>query len=171
MASLKNLLKRAQKSPFFMKVLNFGLNRNVPFNKPHGFKVLEIGDDHLTVYVPYKKANFNHIKGMHACALATLSEFTTGLSLLRKLNAKKYRIILKSLRMEYYYQGKTGVTATYTIDDSWIEEEKIIHPLKSEDAVTVMLEIESHDTKNNHISTGFIEWQVKDWQKVRTKLK
>ena len=170
MASLKNLLKRAQKSPFFMKVLNFGLNRNVPFNKPHGFKVLEIGDDHLTVYVPYKKANFNHIKGMHACALATLSEFTTGLSLLRKLNAKKYRIILKSLRMEYYYQGKTGVTATYTIDDSWIEE-KIIHPLKSEDAVTVMLEIESHDTKNNHISTGFIEWQVKDWQKVRTKLK
>ena len=153
-----------------MKVLNFGLNRNVPFNKPHGFKVLEIGDDHLTVYVPYKKANFNHIKGMHACALATLSEFTTGLSLLRKLNAKKYRIILKSLRMEYYYQGKTGVTATYTIDDSWIEE-KIIHPLKTEDAVTVMLEIESHDTKNNHISTGFIEWQVKDWQKVRTKLK
>ena len=170
MARLKNLLKRAQKSPFFMKVLNFGLNRNVPFNKPHGFKVLEIGDDHLTVYVPYKKANFNHIRGMHACALATLSEFTTGLSLLRKLNAKKYRIILKSLRMEYYYQGKTGVTATYTIDDSWIEE-KIIHPLKTEDAVTVMLEIESHDTKNNHISTGFIEWQVKDWQKVRTKLK
>lgn len=153
-----------------MKVLNFGLNRNVPFNKPHGFKVLEIGDDHLTVYVPYKKANFNHIKRMHACALATLSEFTTGLSLLRKLNAKKYRIILKSLRMEYYYQGKTGITATYTIDDSWIEE-KIINPLKTEDAVTVMLEIESHDTKNNHISTGFIEWQVKDWKKVRTKLK
>ena len=153
-----------------MKVLNFGLNRNVPFNKPHGFKVLEIGNDHVTVYVPYKKANFNHIKGMHACALATLSEFTTGLSLLRKLNAKKYRIILKSLRMEYYYQGKTGVTATYTIDDSWIEE-NIIKPLKTEDAVTVMLEIESHDTKNNHISTGFIEWQVKDWQKVRTKLK
>lgn len=170
MASLKNFLKRAQKSPFFMKVLNFGLNRNVPFNKPHGFKVLEIGNDHVTVYVPYKKANFNHIKGMHACALATLSEFTTGLSLLRKLNAKKYRIILKSLRMEYYYQGKTGVTATYTIDDSWIEE-NIIKPLKTEDAVTVMLEIESHDTKNNHISTGFIEWQVKDWQKVRTKLK
>ena len=170
MASLKNLLKRAQNSPFFMKVLNFGLDRNVPFNKPHGFKVLEIGDDHLTVYVPYKKANFNHIKGMHACALATLSEFTTGLSLLRKLNAKKYRIILKSLRMEYYYQGKTGCTATYTIDDSWIEE-MIIKPLKTEDSVTVMLEIESHDTKNNHISTGFIEWQVKDWQKVRTKLK
>ncbi|RLD23002.1 MAG: DUF4442 domain-containing protein [Bacteroidetes bacterium] len=170
MANLKKLLNRARKSPFFMKVLNFGLNRNVPFNKPHGFKVLEIGDEHLTVYVPYIKANFNHIKGMHACALATLSEFTTGLSLLRKLDSKKYRIILKSLRMEYYYQGKTGVTATYTIDDSWLEE-KIIKPLKDEDSVTVMLEIESHDTKSNHICSGFVEWQVKDWQKVRTKLK
>jgi len=152
-----------------MKMLNSGLNRKVPFNKPHGFKILESGDDHITIYLPYKKANLNHIKGVHACALATLSEFTTGLSLIRKLDDKKYRIILKSLRMEYYYQGKTGITATYTLDDDWLKE-MIINPLKEEESVTVMLEVESHDTKSNHICTGFIEWQVKDWKKVRTKI-
>lgn len=169
MFNLTTLLKRASTSPFFLKLLNFGLNRKIPFNKPHSFRILEIGEDYLTTFLPYKKANFNHIKGMHACALATLSEFTTGLSLLRRLNVKKYRIILKSLKMEYYYQGKSGVTATCTIDDSWLEA-KIFSQLKNEDSVIVMMEIESHDAKNNHISTGFIEWQVKDWKKVRTKL-
>jgi acyl-coenzyme A thioesterase PaaI-like protein len=153
-----------------MRVLNFGLNRKIPFNKPHGFKILEVGEDHLTTYLPFKKANHNHIRGMHACALATLSEFTTGLSLLRKLNAQKYRIILKSLKMEYYYQGKSGVTANCAIDDAWLEE-KILSPLKDNDSTTVMMEIECHDAKSNHISTGFIEWQVKDWEKVRTKVK
>ena len=169
MANLKLLFNRARKSPFFMWVLNQGLSRKVPFNKPHGFKVFEIGDDHLSVFLPYRKANLNHIKGIHACALATLSEFTTGLSLLRRLDAKKYRIILKSLRMEYYYQGKTGITASYTLDDEWLEK-KITHPLKIEDAVTIVMEVESHDVKNNHICTGFVEWQVKDWKKVRTKV-
>ena len=169
MANLKLLFNRARKSPFFMWVLNQGLSRKVPFNKPHGYKVFEIGDDHLSVFLPYRKANLNHIKGIHACALATLSEFTTGLSLLRRLDAKKYRIILKSLRMEYYYQGKTGITASYTLDDEWLEK-KITHPLKIEDAVTIVMEVESHDVKNNHICTGFVEWQVKDWKKVRTKV-
>lgn len=169
MANLKLLFNRAQKSPFFMWLLNQGLARKVPFNKPHGFKVLDIGADHLSIYLPYRRANLNHIKGIHACALATLSEFTTGLSLLRRLDAKKYRIILKSLRMEYYYQGKTGITANYTLDDEWLEK-KIVHPLKIEDAVTVVMEVESHDIKNNHICTGFVEWQVKDWKKVRTKV-
>lgn len=170
MSNLNLLLKRAKTSPFFMKMLNMGLNRRIPFNKPHGFKVLEVGDDHITVYLPFKKVNQNHIKGMHATALATLAEFTTGLSLLRKLDPKKYRIILKTLRMEYYYQAKSGVTATYSLDNDWLKS-MVINPLKDNDAVTVTLEVETHDAKSNHICTGFIEWQVKDWKKVRTKLK
>ena len=169
MFNLKLLFNRARKSPFFMWLLNWILNRKVPFNKPHGFKVFEIADDHLSVYLPYRKVNQNHIKGIHACALATLSEYTTGLSLLRKLDSKKYRIILKSIRMEYYYQGKTGITANFTLDDDWIKS-YILDPLKDDDAVTVLMEVESHDTKSNHICTGFIEWQVKDWKKVRTKV-
>ncbi|MEN8249629.1 MAG: DUF4442 domain-containing protein [Bacteroidota bacterium] len=152
-----------------MKVLNMSINRKFPFNKPHGFKVLEIGDDHITIYLPFKKVNQNHIKGMHATALATLAEFTTGLSMLRKLDPKKFRIILKTLRMEYFYQAKSGVTATYSLDDDWLNS-MVIKPLKDNDAATVTLEVDIHDAKSNHICTGFIEWQVKDWKKVRTKL-
>lgn len=72
--------------------------------------------------------------------------------------------------MEYYYQGKSGITANYTIDNTWLNE-NILEPLKKEDSITVIMEIESHDTKSNHVCTGFVEWQVKDWKKVRTKVK
>ena len=78
MFNLNGLLKRASKSPTYLKLLNYGLARKIPFNKPHGFKILEVGEEHITTFLPYKKSNLNHIRGLHACALATLSELTTG---------------------------------------------------------------------------------------------
>ena len=54
-------------------------------------------------------------------------------------------------------QGYTMRTPGYRYTE-WRESEEI-------------LEVEIYDAKNNHICTGFIEWQVKDWKKVRTKLK
>ncbi|MCK5368211.1 MAG: DUF4442 domain-containing protein, partial [Cyclobacteriaceae bacterium] len=102
---ITKIVKKAQGSSIYLKILNIGLNRMVPFNKPHGFKVVEIGDYHLKTMVPYKKSNFNHIKGIHACALATLSEFTTGFLLLTSLDPKKYRLIMQNLSMDYHYQA------------------------------------------------------------------
>lgn len=163
------IIKKAKSSPKYLWLLNFGLARNIPFNKPHGFKILEIGDDHITTFLPFKKANLNHIKGLHACALATLSEFTTGLTLIQKLNAKKYRIILKNLNLTYHYQGKSGATATFEANEEWIDR-YILDPLKYEDSVTVMCQVNSYDTNNNHLCTGMVEWQIKEWKKVRTKV-
>lgn len=169
MFNLTSLLKRASKSPTYLKLLNYGLARKVPFNKPHGFKILEVGENHITTFLPYKKSNLNHIRGLHACALATLSEFTTGLSLLRQLNSKKYRLIMKNMRMEYYYQGKTGATATFSISKEQVETQ-ILNALKTEDTVSIVCDISAHDATNNHISSGFIEWQIKEWKKVKTEV-
>ena len=82
MLNRDKLIKKAQHSRFYRGVLNRMLDRLIPFNKPHGFKVLAISDHEVTTLIPYKKKNFNHIRGLHATALATLSEFTTGLMLL-----------------------------------------------------------------------------------------
>lgn len=103
-------------------------------------------------------------------ALGTLSEYTTGLALLRQLDAKRYRLIMKSIRMEYYYQGKTAITASFrfSAEDA---KSKIMAPLENNDSTIVMCDISCYDAGNNHISTGYIEWQVKDWKKVRTKVK
>ena len=104
--NIKKIIEKSKSSSFYRKILNAGLNRLVPFNKPHGFKVVEISNLHLKTLVPYKKSNFNHIKGIHACALATLSEFTTGFLLLSRLDSRKYRLIMQSLNMDYHYQAK-----------------------------------------------------------------
>jgi len=162
------ILEKAKHSSFYRKVLNWSLNRMIPFNKPHGFSVIEVMDYSLKTLLPYRKSNFNHIRGLHACALATVSEFTTGFLLVSKLDAKKFRLIMQRLEMEYHYQGKMDAIATFSISESWLES-NIFQPLKTNEAVVVNCQVKIHDVKGNHLSTGNVFWQIKDWNKVKTK--
>ena len=162
------LLEKAKTSNKHLKLLNFGLSRMIPFNKPHGLRVTEIKDYGATTLLPYKKRNFNHIKGIHACALATASEFTTGLVLLSSLDPKKYRIIMQRMEMNYHYQGKMDAKATFTVSEEWINEQ-VITPLKDKDSTVINCEIKTHDIQGNHLTTGNIFWQIKAWEKVKTK--
>lgn len=163
------IIEKAKTSSIYLKVLNWSLNRMVPFNKPHGFKILTIGDDHLKTLIPYKKKNLNHIRGLHACALATISEFTTGFLLVSKLDPKKFRLIMQRLEMDYHYQGKMDATAEFSTTTSWLNE-NIYHPLESQEAVIVSCEIKIHDVQGNHLTTGKVYWQIKNWSNVKTKV-
>lgn len=167
--NVSRYIEKAKSSDFYLKLLNLGLNRMVPFNKPHGFKVLEIGGHHLKTKVPYMRKNFNHIRGIHACALATLSEFTTGFLLLIKLDPKKYRLIMQKLVMEYHYQAKLDAFAYFSLSDEWLDAE-VYNPLKSAEKITIDCIIKIHDTDGNHLSTGTVTWQIKNWEKVKTKV-
>ncbi len=162
------VLEKAKHSSFYLMLLNWSLGRMVPFNKPHGFKIIEIGEYRLKILMPYRKSNFNHIRGLHACGLATVSEFATGFLLLSSLDMKKYRMIMQRLEMNYHYQGKMDAVAEFTISKEWLEE-KVIKPLQAQEAVVVPCEVKIHDTKGNHLTTGTIFWQFKDWAKVKTK--
>ena len=163
------IIEKAKRSSFYLKVLNWSLNGMIPFNKPHGYKVINISDHSLKTFIPYRKRNFNHIRGLHACALATLSEFTTGFFLVSRLDAKKYRLIMQRLEMEYHYQGKMDATAEFFASEEWLSE-NIYHPLKTMDAVIVPCEVKIHDVKGNHLTTGRVFWQIKNWSKVKTKV-
>ncbi|MEQ8926574.1 MAG: DUF4442 domain-containing protein [Fulvivirga sp.] len=163
------IVQKAKTSSFYLWLLNVGLTRMIPFNKPHGFRVLEISDTKIRTKLPYKYLNFNHIKGLHACALATLSEFSTGFLMISRLDPKKYRIILKTLEMEYHYQGKMDGIGTFEISDEWLDT-NVYQPLESADATVVICEIKIHDTEGNLLTTGKVHWQVKSWDKVKTKV-
>jgi acyl-coenzyme A thioesterase PaaI-like protein len=163
------ILQKAKTSSFYLTILNWSLNRMIPFNKPHGFKIIQISDYHLKTQIPYRKSNFNHIKGLHACALATISEFTTGFLLITRLDAKKYRLIMQRLEMDYHYQGKMNATAEFAISDQWLET-SVFEPLKDRESVLVICEVKIHDEKGNHLTTGKVHWQIKDWTKVKTKV-
>ena len=169
MIDLNSAVEKAKHSKFRLWLLNGLLDRMIPFNSPHKFRIIEIGDFHLKTLIPYRRKNLNHIKGLHACALATVSEFTTGFLLLSKLDAKKYRLIMKRLEMEYHYQGKMDAVASFEIDDAWMQTH-VYDPLKSNASVVVNCEVKIHDVQGNHLTTGHIHWQIKEWQKVKTKV-
>jgi acyl-coenzyme A thioesterase PaaI-like protein len=166
---LPKLFKKAQTSAFFRWILNNMLDRMIPFNRPHNFQITEVGESHLKVLLPFKKRNLNHIRGIHACALATVSEFTSGLLLISKLDASKYRLIMKRLEMDYHYQGKMNVVASFSVTEEWLVE-KVFNPLTEIESVILPCEVKIHDIQGNLISVGKVFWQIKDWRKVKTKV-
>ncbi|MBS1978192.1 MAG: DUF4442 domain-containing protein [Bacteroidetes bacterium] len=162
------IIEKAKVSAFWLWVLNQVLYRMVPFNRPHRFHIAEISDTTLRACIPYRRSNFNHIRGLHACGLATVSEFATGFMLLTKLDPQKYRIIMQRIEMDYHYQGKMDAYATFEASSEWILDKAVV-PLTAQDSVVVPCEVSIHDAKGNHLTTGRVFWQVKDWSKVRTR--
>jgi len=163
------IVKKAQKSPFFLWLLNRRMDAMVPFNKPHGFRIYKFTDWSMTTILPYRKSNFNHLRGLHACALATISELTTGLLLIMKLDPSKYRIILQRLEMDYHYQGKMDAFGTFEISEQWLND-YVIDPLKTAESVIIPCEVGIHDTAGNKLTTGRVFWQIKEWKSVKTKV-
>lgn len=166
---LDSLFKKAMVSKLGLTQLNFVLNRGIPFNGPHRFKIVKLGPSEAKVFVPFIRKNKNHIKGMHACCLATAAEYTSGLVLLNALDTSQYRLIMKSLNMEYFYQAKMNVHSHYQLSQKELDE-NIIKVIQEKGSVTYTCSVDIKDTEQNHICTGKIEWQIKNWNQVKTKL-
>ncbi|MFN8154010.1 MAG: DUF4442 domain-containing protein [Bacteroidia bacterium] len=163
----EDLMRKAQDSAFYRWVLNRALWRMIPFNGPHKFRITGISSDNIELTIPYIRKNLNHIRGIHACALATACEYVSGLSLTRSFNPDQYRIILKTIQMDYHYQGKMNLYSRFGIETATIETLK--QSLQQEDAVFHTFDVNIHDTENNHICTGHITWQIKPWSKAKVK--
>ena len=169
MSRLTALAKKAQTSSFSLWLLNTVLLRTVPFNKPHGLKITALTDDEVTITAFNKRSNQNHIKGIHACLLATLCEYVSGLSLTMHLPANEYRIILKTIHMTYHYQAKMDVAVKFKLSAEEVEK-TILTPLKTEEAIFREYTVDAYDTANNHICTGLINWQIKAWKNAKMKV-
>ncbi|HMJ71266.1 MAG TPA: DUF4442 domain-containing protein [Cyclobacteriaceae bacterium] len=165
---LLTYVQRAKRSPLHLWLLNAFFERMVPFNLPHKFRVTEIGEDHVKTLLPYRRKNLNHVKGLHACALATLTEMTSGFLLAIKLDPKKFRLILRKLEIDYLYQGKMDAICEFHLSSEWLQS-NIHNPLTRADSVDIIAEVKIFDIKGNQLTSGKAYWQVKDWAKVRTK--
>jgi acyl-coenzyme A thioesterase PaaI-like protein len=164
------LVDRILKKPNTMEmmVLEKVLRFLIPFNGPHSFKMAIIDEGQVSIKLPYKRVNMNHLKGIHACALATLGEFCAGLSLIKQFPFSKYRPILKSLHSDYTYQAKTDVIGTILIDHERMNQVK--EELKTADKVTVNLVTIIVNTEQKEVARITTEWQIKSWEKVKTKI-
>ena len=166
---LPTLLQKARTSSFTRWKLNALLPWMIPFNRPHGFKVVPLKEGGISVRIPYWRINRNHIKGIHACCLATAAEMCSGLSVLEQLDPRQYRLIMRSLHMEYRYQARQAAVATCAPAAAHIAD-TMVRPLATQEAVDHTSTVELHDRSGNHLATGTITWQVKKWDKVRTRV-
>ena len=71
--------------------------------------------------------------------------------------------------MDYHYQGKMDSYGEFSVDDEWLRT-NIEEPLKNNEAVVVPCEVKIVDSAGNHLTTGRVFWQVKDWKRVKTKV-
>jgi acyl-coenzyme A thioesterase PaaI-like protein len=168
MLNFNSLITKARTSPFYLWLLNIASARTIPFNKPHRMRIMRITQHAITVKAKYTRFNKNHLNGIHACLLATLCEYCTGFLLITNLDSTQYRLILKSLKVDYVYQAKTNVYAAFEIDENYITQLK--QQLSTAGVTETTCEIKIVDEAQNHICTGYITWQIKAWSKVKTKV-
>jgi acyl-coenzyme A thioesterase PaaI-like protein len=148
-------------------LLNVVLPFAVPFNRPHSFKVREVGELSLDVYLPMRRSNKNHLGSLHACSLATAAEMSTGLLLLRHFPFDSYRLIMRSMNMEYFHQGRTSAIAHAEITPTLIESISRNSDL-GDSGVMVEISSELFDDEKVLLARGIFEWQLKSWEQVRT---
>ncbi len=88
--------------------------RVVPMVGTANIRYLEVDADHVKVRLENQRNVQNHIKGVHAAAMALLAETATGF--LVGLHIPDERIILiKSLHVDYLKVAQGGLTATATL--------------------------------------------------------
>ena len=166
MKQLLVIFQKAKHSNFYLWILNHALGYAIPFNKPHRIRITKVYDDGVSIRLPYRRKNLNHLKSIHACALATMAEYSSGISLLSTIGTD-FRLIMKNISVTYHYQAKMDVITTMKLEKK-LTEEKILTPLLSSDAVLFENTIEVYDLLTNHICTAVVLWQIKKWGKVRT---
>ncbi|WP_163338570.1 DUF4442 domain-containing protein [Desulfopila sp. IMCC35008] len=167
--TLHFLLAKARRSSFWLWVLNKALGRTVPFNRQHGFELAEIEENRIVTFAGYRRSNYNHVRGIHACGIATIAEFSAGFLLMTKLNPNRYRLIMSRLEADYGYQAKEDIFSESEISLERLQDE-VIEPLKSQDIVSVTMESMVRDRSGNRIAAVLTTWQIKNWKKVKTKV-
>ncbi|THB75992.1 MAG: DUF4442 domain-containing protein [Desulfobulbaceae bacterium] len=166
---LSPLATKATYSPFWLRVLNILLGRVIPFNRPHGFRLAHIEPNKIRTTAPYRRKNHNHIRGIHACAIATVAEFSAGFLLLTTLDPQRFRLIMSKLEIDYLYQAKAQVYSESAVEQK-ILDQKVVEPLNHQESVSITIKSQVTDVSGNTVAVAHTTWQIKRWDRVRTAL-
>lgn len=148
--------------------LNGIFKRILPFNAPHGIKIIGLEAEEVRVLLPSRRANQNHLKGMHACAMATACEFCSGMAVLIRFDMGDYRLIMSRLEMQYLRRPAPGdciAVADVSVDLARQVHEEIDH---AEDGAS-RFELPSRllDANGDVVAKATVHWHVKPWSRVR----
>lgn len=167
MFDFKKVINSARRNKFALWKLNFLLLRYIPFNRPHKIKIKSLTQYSIEVLLPLIRNNKNHIKGLHACSMATAAEFSSGFLLMSMLDFRKYRLIMQSIHVEYHYQGRSDARSVFSISKKEFQE-KILNPLLEHGKLSYSCSVEIFDKEQNLLCTATMDWQIKNWEKVKS---
>lgn len=165
LVGLEALLKNPTPTKF--RIFNGLFPRMVPFNTGMGARLEFLDNNSIKVTLPNKRRNHNHLGTIHACAIATAGEMSAGLLLLRSFPLTQYRLILKELKVTYKYQARLDLRAEATLPAK--SQEKASAELLDTGTTEQKIKTVITDIEGNHIADITSAWQLKSWDKVRTK--
>jgi len=155
----ERMLVKSETSKFWLWMVNRLFWRVIPFNNSHRPTITSIKPDEAQTKMRLLNANKNHLGGMHACALATLAEYTCGLVYLRRFGAK-YRIIMRQICVEYHVQCRTDALGRYQLAPH--ELNQIAQALDKDGKAEFECTVNLIDEIGQKVCTARVTWQLKD---------
>lgn len=140
--------------------------RWIPFNRPHRFQITDLAPGRARVSASLRRANLNHLGTLHACALATIGEFSAGLALLGAFSPSEYRLIMSRLEVDYTRRADSQITATAEITPQDLAE--IQQQLSDGEVITRWMTSELHNASSDVVATVRTEWQIKAWSATKS---
>ncbi|GLQ33284.1 DUF4442 domain-containing protein [Litoribrevibacter albus] len=129
-------------SPLKGKTLSMFFGRVIPFAGTSGIQIEELGQERSVLVLKNKKRVQNHIKGVHAAAMALLAESATGF--LCGMNCPDDKLLLiKSMNLNYVRRAKGNLTAVAELSEA--ERQLMINQDKGE--VSVKITVTDEDNK------------------------
>lgn len=112
MSQVLNIVSNINKLPgnFKSKALSIFFAKVIPFSGTASVQVVELTSEKSLLKLQNKKKVQNHIKGVHAAAMALLAESATGF--LCAMNCPDDKLLLiKTMKLDYVRRAKGDLTA------------------------------------------------------------
>ncbi|CUA84783.1 MULTISPECIES: DUF4442 domain-containing protein [Gulbenkiania] len=120
--SMSRMADKAANLPSGLRsfVLSRLFGRIVPFLGTAGLRFEEVGHERLVVSIRNQRKVQNHIKGVHAAAMALLAETATGFVVGMNVPDDKL-MLLKSMKVDYLKRAQGNMRAVATLLPEQIE--------------------------------------------------
>lgn len=129
------------------KLFNFMLGRVVPYSGNIKAEVLSLGEGEVSIAMNDRRAVRNHLKSIHAIALANLGELASGMAMFSKV-MNSTRAIVVDLEIKYLKKARGRLIASGRANPPDI----IDSPIKS------IVEAEIKDADGDVVATIKVHW-------------